>query len=299
MYSDDYLPRGPSDSASIRTLAEIKYAELMGSAAVNDRAKFVEWSQELNNELLCLAETLIDSRKTMYMRSSNKSDKSNGSSSSSSGGCGSTINFATLITDDMKLPCTSSLEKLKNSREQLSRYLAMHDTGNEFIEISPLLPDKSASDGPLRASGDAAVNSSNVLRQRVASTIHTFAYTSENDINATNGTSSNGEASEWMAHQELPRKSYGEPTLSPPKKISDEDDYDSTRGSSEGVDCSGDWKNSKSTHDSTYGGRLEPSLMTKATVGGGSAKAGLRDSIDLSALSSNHAKSIPLLSQRR
>ena len=50
-FQPEYYPRGPSDSAAIRAIAQGKFNSMSESAMIStDRAKFMDWASKLTNE---------------------------------------------------------------------------------------------------------------------------------------------------------------------------------------------------------------------------------------------------------
>ena len=251
-----YLPTGPSDSAAVRALAEDKYDELMKSSAIQDRNAFFKWTQDLTNDLIGMKELFVHTKISLvskkkvsypYERELNIFDK--------------------LGTAEMKIPCTSSLDKLKKSREQLSRYLSTYDTENasEGGHLSYEIGDSNR--GPL----SAEIPPHTELKSE-KNNDHIPPLSSEAVGNGNNIT------------PELPKKSDVEPMVRSNSSFiaCNDKDNELLRRMSDGVDFSGDWKNSSAPSSVYDTDRFFP----------GEKRDARNRSVDLSAFSADAAKSL-------
>lgn len=113
-FAAEYYPRGPSDSSAVRAIAESRYMSLISSAAMHDRKKFIEWTKELNSELLEIPRKEIFrqlSPEKVQMAHSHRNLQREGAEIHSP------------ITEDMKIASLSSLEKIRRRREQYGRFV--------------------------------------------------------------------------------------------------------------------------------------------------------------------------------
>ena len=111
-----YLPKGPSDSQVVKEQASKKYSELMEHMRNGmDRLTYMDWSNRLTRELLGVSdaaacaepshrEAITSMKKYVYSHSHEEGELS-----------------VPVITEDMKVPCIDSLEKLKKSRAQFNQ----------------------------------------------------------------------------------------------------------------------------------------------------------------------------------
>ena len=141
----NYLPSGPSDSAAIREVADKKYAELISAVKSGiDRNNFLSWSNNLTKELLgAKNEAAVNYKQTGATSSTvhhsiYEFDKDN--------------DFGALLTEDMKIPSQTSLDKLKKSRIHLEQYLSSSLPSSQ--------PSSSSSSSP--TTGTAAFPSSRI-----------------------------------------------------------------------------------------------------------------------------------------
>lgn len=265
----EYLPTGPSDSAAIRDIADRKYQELLTSVEEGiNRNQFIAWSNDITKELLggsrepalTYKETGV-AKSATHHRIYGEFDKD--------------MNLGKLITEDMKIPSQTGLDKLKKIRQQLELYMnprietpastipsSSHEhksqtsavyfesTGESSSSSSPSLPPSPSPDSLLRTSQV----SFNPTSTAVEIEVDKPQESPSPEILRNSSTDTFVET----ADQVKSHTSF----ISVKENVMDEGN--SMRSSSDGVDMSGDWKN---VTTGALGGKW--GLKVSTSVGGG------------------------------